>query len=52
MHCQIEASDLFINDQGIEDFDDDQKEWGYPKHTGRFLAFRAFRMAFTLFCKI
>ena len=35
MHRQIEASDLFINDQGIEDFDDDANEWGYPERTGQ-----------------
>ncbi len=35
MHRQIEASDLFINEQGIEDFDDDYDEWGYPELTGR-----------------
>ena len=35
MHRQIEASDLFINDQGIEDFDDDADEWGYPERTGQ-----------------
>ena len=40
MHRQIEASDLFINDQGIEDFDDDAHEWGYNELTGR-LDFRA-----------
>ena len=34
MHRQIEASDLFVNDQGIEDFDDDYDEWGYPELTG------------------
>ena len=35
MHRQIEASDLFINDQGVEDFDDDYDEWGYPEFTGQ-----------------
>ncbi len=35
MHRQIEASDLLINDQGIEDFDDDAEEWGYPELTGQ-----------------
>ena len=40
MHRQIEASDLFINDQGIEDFDDDSREWGYNELTGQLL-FRA-----------
>ena len=35
MHRQIEASDLFINDQGIDDFDDEDEEWGYPELTGR-----------------
>ena len=35
MHRQIEASDLFTNEQGIEDFDDDYDEWGYPELTGR-----------------
>ena len=34
MHRQIEASDLFTNDEGIEDFDDDAGEWGYPERTG------------------
>lgn len=40
MHRQIEASDLFTNDQGIEDFDDDAREWGYNELTGK-LDFRA-----------
>ena len=35
MHRQIEASDLFINDQGVEDFDDDYDEWGYPEFQGQ-----------------
>ena len=35
MHRQIEASDLFVNDQGIEDFDDDAREWGYNELTGQ-----------------
>ena len=37
MHRQIEASDLFINDEGIEDFDDDAREWGYNELTGQFI---------------
>ena len=40
MHRQIEASDLFVNDEGIEDFDDDAAEWGYNEITGQ-LIFRA-----------
>ena len=35
MHRQIEASDLFTNDEGIEDFDDDYDEWGYPELQGQ-----------------
>ena len=35
MHRQIEASDLFTNEQGIEDFDDDYDEWGYPELQGQ-----------------
>ena len=37
MHRQIEASDLFTNDQGIEDFDDDYDEWGYPELQGQLI---------------
>ena len=37
MHRQIEASDLFTNNQGVEDFDDDEEEWGYPEITGRLI---------------
>ncbi|MDE0055420.1 MAG: TonB-dependent receptor [Gammaproteobacteria bacterium] len=52
MHRQIEASDLFINDQGVEDFDDDYDEWGYPELQGQ-LAVRAdygkWRFAWTTF---
>ncbi len=34
-HRQIERSTLFINDEGEEDFDEFQKEWGFPERTAR-----------------
>ncbi len=37
MHRQIEASDLFTNEQGVEDFDDDAREWGYNELTGQLI---------------
>ena len=49
MHRQIEASDLFINDEGIEDFDDDAREVGLQRtyrgvHSPRRLRQVAFRL--------
>lgn len=52
MHRQIEASDLFINDQGVEDFDDDYDEWGYPEFQGQLLLradYGKWRFAWTTF---
>ena len=52
MHRQIEASDLFVNDQGVEDFDDDYDEWGYPEFQGQLLLradYGKWRFAWTTF---
>ena len=34
-HRQIERSTLLINDEGEEDFEEFQKEWGFPERTAR-----------------